>query len=819
MSLVQMTMQREAAHDTVESLGELGLIEFRDLNKNLNAFQRQYANEIRRCEELERKIRFFEEQLEKLGDERRYLSFARREVPAESLDAMESLFERHEIELRELVNNLQQMQKELNQNTELLEVLQQGERFFRIGPEDDMNSDRISNGSNGSGTAHLLDEEVLPARQGGLGFLSGVINNDKISTFLLLVYRATRGNMLPRLSEIPEPMLDPTTGARVSKSVFIVFFSAERARDKITKICESLGAHLYTFPEGDKRQIQQRLRDEISDLGNTIRTTDRRRKELLAQIAAGVESWTKTITKEKNIYHTMNLFDYKTSQHSVIAEGWCPCKALPEIRDRLAAAARSSGAQVSSYCEEIFTKDEPPTYFETNRFTLGFHNIVEAYGVARYKEANPAVFAIVTFPFLFSVMFGDVGHGLMLTMFAALLVIFEKKLMAVKLNEIVQIMFGGRYVLLLMGIFSIYTGMIYNDVMSLSFQWFNIPSGFTWPDVNTTVAYDAQPVPGYSFPFGIDPAWFGTTNKLTYYNSFKMKLAIILGVTHMMLGLFVSLLNHIRFKHYVDIFFEFIPEVLFLGCTFGYMCFIIIYKWVEPYPNRPSLLITMTNFFLSPHGLNETTDGLFAGQNMIQTVLLLVAVISVPFLLLPIPIIEWRKHKKSAGFTHQIDEVDEMHPLGGNNVIPLEAESRQDGHSKLDEHEEFQFSEVFIKQIIHTIEYVLGAVSNTASYLRLWALSLAHAQLADVFWQQIMSQGFSLESGKLNYTGIGIFAVFAFWFCATVGVLLIMESLSAFLHALRLHWVEFQNKFYRGDGHKFVPFSFAEIFRPKSGDE
>ena len=72
-------------------------------------------------------------------------------------------------------------------------------------------------------------------------------------------------------------------------------------------------------------------------------------------------------------------------------------------------------------------------------------------------------------------------------------------------------------------------------------------------------------------------------------------------------------------------------------------------------------------------------------------------------------------------------------------------------------------------------------------------------------------QAFPAASFPAPFNGIAFFVFFAVWFILNIGVIMVMENLSSFLHALRLQWVEFQNKFYHGDGRKFTPFTFAKL--------
>ncbi len=90
-------------------------------------------------------------------------------------------------------------------------------------------------------------------------------------------------------------------------------------------------------------------------------------------------------------------------------------------------------------------------------------------------------------------------------------------------------------------------------------------------------------------------------------------------------------------------------------------------------------------------------------------------------------------------------------------------------------------------QVIETIEFVLGCVSNTASYLRLWALSLAHSQLSDVFLEKTLGLGLAEKSWVTG--GLFLFALWPVFSGITFGVLMCMDLMECFLHALRLHWI------------------------------
>ncbi|KAK3515611.1 hypothetical protein QTP70_024840 [Hemibagrus guttatus] len=770
MCLLQLFFQTESALSCVNELGLLGLVEFRDLNPGMSSSQRRFVNEVRKCEEIERIIKYLEGEI------------LRCNIPITSGSrSEETQCSRDTLELESEVKALEQELKEINCNhatlkrnlTELLEisallgVIHEVFQECEMQPPcTDLQSDRPHV------TQRLNSISTITAPK--LWFIAGVIKHDRFPAFEKVLWRLFHENFLLRRAEIQQQPVD----GMVQKDAFIICVQGEQVQGKIRKICEGFSVSLYPCPNTLHAQEEMKcnLRTRIKELQMILRQCEEFCVAVLNKAANRVTDWSNQVHKMKSIYHTLNLCNIDITHRLTIAEIWCPVVDLGHVQHALNKAAEHADSSVRPVLNRIQSPETPPTFNRTNRFTAGFQQLVDTYGVNSYQEINPAPYTIVTFPFLFAVMFGDCGHGLVLTLIAAWIIRNEQKLKQQK-NEIMSTLVDGRYIILLMGLFSIYTGLIYNDCFSKSFNMlgssWSVRAMF-WPRGpwrnetlhNSDHLHLDPSVPGvYSgtpYMFGIDPVWNIASNKLSFLNSYKMKMAVIIGVCHMTFGLTLSIFNYIHFRNIQNVLLRFVPELIFLLSLFGYLVFLILFKWCKGVQCDSSILLIFINMMFFNYKAEEKF--LYNGQKAVQIFLVVQALLMVPIMLLIKPLLTYRRQEK---FTDQVS-----------------------------------LSDVFLCDAIHTIEHCLGCVSNTASYLRLWALSLAHSELSEVLWRMLMRG--ALRSGS----SLTLTLIFCCFVLLSASVLIIMEGLSAFLHALRLHWVEFQNKFYAGSGCKFTPLSF-----------
>ena len=156
MEYISLIVNEDAAHDCLADLGKLSAIQFTDLNPDLTPFQRRYVSYVRRCDELERKLRFFGGEcdnfgltLESAGDVEAFLesnaSIGRTgsglgaSAPSASgkgasgtqlLESLEVELEGYESQLKELNSYSEKLTREYNEKVELQEVLEKARRFF-----------------------------------------------------------------------------------------------------------------------------------------------------------------------------------------------------------------------------------------------------------------------------------------------------------------------------------------------------------------------------------------------------------------------------------------------------------------------------------------------------------------------------------------------------------------------------------------------------------------------------------------------------------------------------------------------------------------
>jgi V-type H+-transporting ATPase subunit a len=337
MSFIKLYIPLEIAQQTVWELGENGNVEFRDLNPDVNPFQRVFVNEIKRLDDMERICRFLKNEASKTRVSIKNLD-ASFPIPSKSFQELveiEVQLQNHEQRLLQMNESKVTLSKRLLELTELLSVLKETSGFFEENESklDDRFPAREDSALLQENYQHSLEVGDGPRGDTSLGFVAGVLPRSRVGAFEKIMFRALRGNLYLNHVEIQEDIIDPTTEVPVKKNVFIIFAQGNELLAKIKKLCEALNATLYPVDSSRERRRENALEvsARIQDLKHVLDNTLIAKKGELISVSHNLEFWVSLLKKEKAVYHTLNFFNYDQNRKALIADGWCPSNAVSSI--------------------------------------------------------------------------------------------------------------------------------------------------------------------------------------------------------------------------------------------------------------------------------------------------------------------------------------------------------------------------------------------------------------------------------------------------------------------------------------------------------
>ena len=479
-----------------------------------------------------------------------------------------------------------------------------------------------------------------------------------------LVFRLARENVMIRMKNLDEIDDKYCRKASCRKPKTLMFLLFQRGETNIIyeKVKHTLSRLEFTeleIPNSWKRtEMMFEIHNELEDNEKILNKTEKEIKSILWTFSQSSEieglsylCYLRLLFKrEQNFALNYRYLDQKDGCYQMHI--FLPRSQVPILVNNLNSIRPEDPNFARPKIIEIVGKEnwrgntKEPTLFKLTEFMEPFQLLVSTYGVPRYKEINPAVFTIISFPFFFGLMFGDIGHGLILLLVGMYILLKGER----SLSQVSPM-------LVLMGFFAVFSGIIYNEFFSIPFplgsSCYNLETRERWPDC----IYDV----------GIDWIWSVSKNETPFINSFKMKFSIIIGVLQMLLGTFLKGMNAVHFRNYLDLFCEAIPQFLLMSVTFGYMAFCILVKWMTDWTGKES--ISIIQLFINFYHVDQELYGPPGLQQTLQISFICIALASVLIMLLIKPLVLGARKpikKKSVHSLLKESDSDPEHSLMHN---------------------------------------------------------------------------------------------------------------------------------------------------------
>lgn len=470
-----------------------------------------------------------------------------------------------------------------------------------------------------------------------------------------------------------------TSGGGELVALFCLPEDAETLEDQLKSVgfeSVSVPEECSGPPEDAMREIEEKIeniRMNISEEENKLRGFGWTNKGELMRIREHLVTNLDILTSVKS----MGL-----SERTALISGWVPEKGVEKLRSKLKEILEKHFYMSSTRPEDIEEvrsgKLKVPVIFKNPKILAPFETLVKTYGSPDYGEIEPSTIIAIAFLLMFGIMFGDIGHGLVLFLLGWFI---KKKIKASKNMGHIMTMAGAS---------------------SMTF-------GFFFGEV-------------FGYPIIHHPLVF---HPMTHINTF-MAVAVLYGIIFISFGLILNIINSIIVR---DIERGFLENHGLAGAFFYWGAIAILVKFIM-----------------------DGTLGI-----PIWGVLLIIGVpLFVIFMREPI-----------------------YHLIKGKRPLINEPGS------------------YFLGSIVEILDTFTGFLSNTVSFIRIAAFSLAHIALMTAIFALIST----IQSGAVS-------------FIVQVGgniLVIALEGLVVSIQSVRLIYYEFFSKFYSGEGETFSPMKIGVL--------
>jgi V/A-type H+/Na+-transporting ATPase subunit I len=515
----------------------------------------------------------------------------------------------------------------------------------------------------------------------GAGFLSslaGESSADSIGALQRELDQITYGNLIFAI-----------TNTSAKTQTFLAIFPnafQEDAKQAVTALGAKLGPPWTDLPANPK-EAKETIDLKLSELENGSKKLAEAKNNLAKNHGPEIKSL--TVLSDIFDARTKALAGSSETESTVLLQAWTPERKIKEVAEEL---PRACNGLATMYVEEKADEHhavepesseeadpDPPSLITAPGWTNPLQSVINNFGVPDYRETNPLLFMIFTFPIMYGMMFGDFGEGPLLLLLGVALLRIKKR--GGSLGDFLQPFVNGAELIVMLGIGTTIFGLIFGDFFGFeSGKLFGFGPLFSPLEGQVTV---------------------GSVSVPTY-----MVVTLAFGVFHLLFGMALGAFNKIRNGEFREAFFGPICQAWFYAAG----VFIIAQ-------------IAVSGFKFS-----------IALQNPLY----------LPLVLAPLALSAWKE--------------------GG----------------------------------MHAMELFIQSISNTFSYLRIWALNLADFYVKFAIF---LALGGALTAGVYTITPLSLVG-------AALGNILVMilEGLIVFVQDLRLHWVEWFGKFYEGTGFPFSPY-------------